>query len=168
MAKVTPWDNKAHFLWCAKLSMRFPTMDYARIAAKRSMQIGLKTKLGSCKLDISAQLRKLSEADLKKLVLRAMQYIIWHEVPAKAFAKEESFKRDAVFSPEFADHVSRFIELMLSDYFDGIKIGTEQYVKPIKVVDYAKLSEEEKAKIRAAVLAELEAENSTTEAEAEV
>lgn len=131
------------------------------------MQISLKTKLGNCKLNIGAQLRKLDEAILAKLIGKALQFIIWHEVPAKAFAKDESFKRDSDYSPELEKHLIKHATALLEPYFEGIAFETALYEKPIKVVDYAKLTDAEKAKIREQVLAEIAAESKAVTAEVE-
>lgn len=137
------------------------------IGANRGMQISLKTKLGNCKLAIACQLRKLDEAVMAKLVVKALQFIIWHEVPAKAFAKDESFKRDSEYSPELEKHLIKHSTALLEPWFESIAFETALYERPVKLTaeqivealsddDFAKLVERRKAAKTAPKPAEVE------------
>lgn len=93
------------------------------------MQISLKTKLGNCKLVISAQLRKLSDEMTAKLVTKALQFIVWHEIPAKAFAKDEPFKRDSAYSEDLEAHLITHGNAILAPFFEEISWGTGKVEK---------------------------------------
>lgn len=100
------------------------------MAANRGMEsIKLATRLGNCKLNISAQLVNTEKAT-KLLAEYAMQFLIWHSTGSEAFNGKSDFKRDAEYSDELANHVSAKAKAVLSDCFAGIEIETAAYVKP--------------------------------------
>ena len=99
------------------------------MAANRGMEsIKLATRLGNCKLEISAQLRNDEKAN-KLMAEYAMQFLIWHSAGSQAFNSKSDFARDAQFSDELAKHVRAKSLEVLSDCFDSIQIKTSAHVK---------------------------------------
>ena len=100
--------------------------------ANRNVEaIKLETKLGNCKLEISAQLRNDDKA-MKLLGENAMQYLIWHVVPAGAFNKKSDYSRNSEFSDGLAQHVRSETLSILGDCFDSIVVKTAKYDAPDK------------------------------------
>jgi len=81
--------------------------------------VELKTSLGKCKLGIKANLQDGKLGEAAKL---ALTYLVFHVIPAKAYAKKESFKRDSAYSPELSAHVKSHALTVLGKIFQDISI----------------------------------------------
>jgi len=112
--------------------------------------IKLNTRLGACKLKISAQVQNDKIETLAEL---AMQYLIWHAVPAVAYSKDSDFARENEFSDVLAKHVADSAKDVLADCFSDIEIATSEYLKPNTadkiIAGIDKMSDEDFAKLEA-------------------
>jgi hypothetical protein len=99
--------------------------------------IKLDTKLGNCELKIKAQLQNDDKA-MKLLGEYAMQYLIWHVVPAGAFNKKSDYKRDSEFSDALANHLISEGKTVLGKVFSDITIETAKYNAPDKIAKLIK------------------------------
>jgi hypothetical protein len=94
------------------------------MAAKRDMQIKLDTNLGAISLEISAE----CEGN-EKIGKAAMQYAVFHQVPATAFKKGSGFKRDSAYSEDLRDIVAEAVELRLKAAgFDAISVKASKHI----------------------------------------
>lgn len=99
------------------------------LAIRDVESIKLNTRLGNCALDISAQLQNDDKA-MQKLGEFALQFLIWHVVPASAYDKKSAFKRDSAYSDALAAHMTANCNSVLADCFKDIAIKTAKYDKP--------------------------------------
>jgi hypothetical protein len=89
--------------------------------------IKLSTKLGNCELEISAQVQN---DKTKQLAEYAMQYLVWHVIPAEAYKKGSAFKRDSAYSDELSGHMVSTCNAELAKFFSDIEIKTAKWNKP--------------------------------------
>jgi hypothetical protein len=127
--------------------------------------IKLNTKLGNCNLKVSAQLQNDDKA-MKLLGEFAMQYLIWHVIPAGAFNKKSDYKRDSEYSDGLSKHLVSEGKSVLGKVFKDISIETSKYDAPDKIAKLIKqymdigLSEAD-AKVEAMKIAALVAKPKT-------
>jgi polyhydroxyalkanoate synthesis regulator phasin len=100
---------------------------FERIAANDIVEaIKLSTALGNCKLNISAQLQN---DKMDKIAKFALQYLIWHVIPAEAYKKDSDFKRDTEYSDKLAAYMVATCKSELAELFSDIEITTAKVVK---------------------------------------
>jgi hypothetical protein len=132
MAKETPGAEQII------LPSRIESIFIKRIAANIDVEsIELNTKLGNCNLNIEARLRN-DDAAQKLLGEYAMQYLIWHIVPAGAFNKKSEYKRDAKYSDGLAKHLRAEGIAILGRVFENVSIETSEYKAPDKIAKLIK------------------------------
>src|SRR5215470_19216439 len=103
--------------------------------ANISMPISIKTRLGNCKLNVSAELRN---DKINKLAEYAMQFLIWHNCGSEAFNGKSDYKRDAQYSIGLSDHMQTVCVDVLGEVFDSIKVETSKYEAPDKIAKLIK------------------------------
>jgi hypothetical protein len=97
--------------------------------------IALKTKLGNCKLAISAQVQN---DKINEIAEFALQYLIWHVLPAEAYKKDSEFSRDSEFSDDLAEHLTKAGGALLRKFFTDVKLVADKYEKPDKLAKQIK------------------------------
>lgn len=106
-------------------------------ANKDVNSIKLETRLGNCALDITAQLQN-NEKAMKLLGEYALQFLVWHVVPASAYDKKSAFKRDSAYSDALGAHMQAEGIAILNEVFEGVEIKTSRYEKPDKIAKLVK------------------------------
>lgn len=169
VAKVTPSDNMAQVRQPRTIMSH---SELAGISAIDSMAdeikpIELATSLGQCAVKISAKAKADKATEIAKF---ALQYLIWHVVPSKAYNKESKFKRNSDYSDALIAHLKAAIETHVGSLFDGITLTFDKVVvaDPIEklIKDYVGLgfTEADAKALAADALAKLQAKNAKTEA----
>ena len=68
----------------------------------------------------------------------ALQYLIWHVVPASAYGKDSDFKREDAYTEDLAAHMADATKDVLGDVFTDISVETAKYEKPDKMLKLIK------------------------------
>jgi hypothetical protein len=89
--------------------------------------IKLNTRLGNCKLNISAQVQN---DKIEKVLVFALKYLIWHVVQGNAFSKDSGFSNKSEYNEKLSEHMIGASKKVLGDYFSDIEIATAGYDKP--------------------------------------
>lgn len=169
VAKVTPSDNMARALACMDYLAHSELAAIAAIdcMASDTKPIELATSLGNASIKIEAIAKSDKAMEIAKF---ALQYLIWHVVPSKAYNKDSKFKRNADYSDALVEHLKSAINTHVGGLFDNIKLTFDKVVvaDPIEklIKDYVGLgfSEVDAKALAADALAKLKEKTAKTEA----